>query len=96
MGKHKTQKTKLEILRSRLENKETIKNRDIQAAFGKVDYKIYEQKLNDARAENDESKEAPPRTYSQKKSEDAIKVCFMFMEREGSVGLALEEDAINH
>ena len=55
MGKHKSQREKLLDLRQRLENDEKIPNREIRAAFGKDDYKIYEEKLKQAKAENDDS-----------------------------------------
>lgn len=76
MGKHKTQRKKLQGLRQRLLNDETIPNREIRAAFGKRNYKIYAEMLKQAKAENDEGNRRE-RTAAQKKTERLIKQALM-------------------
>lgn len=72
MGPHKTQQQKLTGLRERLANDQSIDNREIRAALGVEDYKIYEQKLTEAKTENDQLK-SRERTPGQKHAEELIK-----------------------
>jgi hypothetical protein len=80
MGKHRSQHQKLTTLLSELQNGTVTKNRDIRAAFGKDDYKIYDAALASARTENDEFKNVE-RTDDQKEVVEAIKIAQMHSAR---------------
>ena len=81
MGKHKSQRQKLKILRTRLERDEVIANRDIRAAF-ENNYPVYESMLDEAVREHKEFKsKSPKRTKFQKDAEKAIKSYFALASR---------------
>jgi hypothetical protein len=83
MGKHQTQKEKLLDLRGRLANDESIPNRQIRAAFGTDDYKIYEEKLAQAKKDNNEAK-VIERTPLQRQAEEYLKLGMMYHVRNGT------------
>lgn len=97
MGPHKTQHQKMSGLRDRLVNDQSIPNREIRAALDADDYKIYKEKLEEAKSENDKLK-IKERTAGQKHAEQLIKQALMLDGRgaDSSVwmdkaGVALDE-----
>ena len=81
MGKHKSQREKLKILRTRLERDEVIANRDIRVAF-EENYLVYESMLDEAVRKHKEFKsKSPKRTKFQKEAEKAIKTYFALASR---------------
>ena len=79
MGKHKSQRQKLKMLRTRLERDEVIANRDIRVAF-EENYLVYESMLDEAVRKHKEFKsKSPKRTKFQKEAEKAIKTYFALL-----------------